>query len=192
MTSTYNAATGVWTASGAIANVNALLAGLTLTPAANFNSGFSIATSISDGVAPAITGNKTFTGIAVNDAPVATPVTLTAGTANTQYTITVAMLLAGVTDVDGPSTSITSVTVASGGGSIVNNGGGTWTYTPAAGYVGPVSFNYVATDGSLSANSSANLTLNTPGIINGTAGADILVGTSQAEFHFRPGRQRHH
>ena len=70
MTSTYNAATGVWTASGAIANVNTLLAGLTLTPAANFNGSFSIATSISDGVAPAITGSKAFTGTAVNDAPV--------------------------------------------------------------------------------------------------------------------------
>ena len=42
---------------------------MTLTPAANFNGSFSIATSVSDGVAPAITGSKAFTGIAVNDAP---------------------------------------------------------------------------------------------------------------------------
>src|SRR5205823_14118255 len=69
VTSTYNATTGVWTASGAIADVNALLAGLTLTPSANFSGSFSIATSISDGVAPPITGSKAFTGIAVNDAP---------------------------------------------------------------------------------------------------------------------------
>ena len=152
-------ATGVWTASGAIADVNALLAGLTLTPAANFNGSFSIATSVSDGVAPAITGSKAFTGIAVNDAPVATPVTLAAGTEDTAYTITAATLLAGVTDVDGPSLSITSVSVASGGGSIVNNGNGTWTYTPAANYSGPVSFNYTASDGSLSASSTASLTI---------------------------------
>ena len=72
MTSTYNAGTGVWTASGAIANVNTLLAGLTFTPAANFNGNFTIATSVSDGVAPAITGSKAMTGIAVNDAPTAT------------------------------------------------------------------------------------------------------------------------
>src|SRR6185312_8219458 len=95
-----------------------------------------------------------------NDAPIAAPVSLVSGTGNTPYTITAAMLLAGVADVDGPSASITSVSVASGGGGIVNNGGGTWTYTPAANYTGPVSFNYVATDGSLSANSTANLTLN--------------------------------
>ena len=99
VTSTYNAATGVWTASGAIADVNALLAGLTLTPAANFNSSFSIATSVSDGVAPAITGSKAFTGIAVNDAPVATPVTLAAGYTRIPPTPShAATLLAGVTD----------------------------------------------------------------------------------------------
>src|SRR6185312_1006782 len=72
VTSTYNAVTGVWTASGAIADVNALLAGVTFTPAANFNGNFTVATSVSDGVAPAITGNKAFTGTAVNDAPTAT------------------------------------------------------------------------------------------------------------------------
>ena len=72
VTSTYIAGTGVWTASGAIADVNALLAGVTFTPAANFNGNFSIATSVSDGVAPAITGTKAFTGTAVNAAPAAT------------------------------------------------------------------------------------------------------------------------
>ena len=95
----------------------------------------------------------------VNHAPVATPVTLAAGTEDTAYTITAATLLAGVTDVDGPSLSITSVSVASGGGSLVNNGNGTWTYTPAANVSGAVSFNYTAFDGSLSASSTASLTL---------------------------------
>ena len=58
VTSTYNAGTGIWSASGAIANVNTLLAGLTFTPALNYNSNFTIATSVNDGVAPAITGTK--------------------------------------------------------------------------------------------------------------------------------------
>jgi VCBS repeat-containing protein len=70
VTSTYNASAGVWSASGAIASVNALLAGVTLNPAANFNGNFTIATSVTDGVAPAITGVKAITGVAVNDAPV--------------------------------------------------------------------------------------------------------------------------
>lgn len=70
VTSTYNAGAGVWTATGVIADVNTLLASVTFTPAANFSSSFTIATSISDGVAAALTGSKAITGTAVNDAPV--------------------------------------------------------------------------------------------------------------------------
>jgi hypothetical protein len=51
----------VWRASGATADVNALLAGLTFTPAADFNGSFTIATSVSDGVAAPVTGSKTIT-----------------------------------------------------------------------------------------------------------------------------------
>ena len=95
----------------------------------------------------------------MNDAPVATPVTLAAGQENTAYTIDASTLLAGVTDVDGPSLSITAVSVASGGGTIVDNHNGTFTYTPAANFSGPVSFNYTASDGSLTSSSTASLVL---------------------------------
>jgi hypothetical protein len=50
--------------------VNTLLAGLTFTPALNYNANFTIATSVSDGVAPALIGTKGVTGTPVNDAPV--------------------------------------------------------------------------------------------------------------------------
>jgi hypothetical protein len=69
VTSTYSAGTGVWTASGALANVNTLLAGVVFTPAANISTNFTIATSVSDGALSA-TGSKAVTGVAVNDAPV--------------------------------------------------------------------------------------------------------------------------
>ena len=60
--------------------------------------------------------------------------TLAASQEEAQRVITAAELLAGVTDVDSPagSRSITSLTIAQGGGSLVNNGDGAWTYTPAA------------------------------------------------------------
>lgn len=72
-TATSNAVTssfsgGVWTASGAKADVNALLAGATFTPTANYDQNFTIASSVSDGVAPTITGTKVITVTAVNDA----------------------------------------------------------------------------------------------------------------------------
>ncbi len=60
VTSTYNASTGKWTASGALVNVNALLAGVVFTPATNFTGAFTINASISDDVAPPLLGSKSF------------------------------------------------------------------------------------------------------------------------------------
>ena len=87
---------GVWTASGAIADVNILLAGVSFNPAANYNSDFTIATSVDDGVAAPVTGLKIITATAVNDAPVGTNGSVTAFE-DTPYQFTVANF--GFTDV---------------------------------------------------------------------------------------------
>src|SRR6185312_5680720 len=71
--------------------------------------------------------------------------------------ITSAQLLAGVTDVDSTGLSITSLTIATGHGALVNNGNGTWTYTPTLNDDTSVTFNYTASDGSLSSSSTASL-----------------------------------
>ncbi|WP_036307174.1 DUF4347 domain-containing protein, partial [Methyloglobulus morosus] len=109
VTSTYNAGTGVWTASGAIADVNTLLVGLTFTPTANFNGNFTIATSVSDGVAAAVTGTKSMTGIAVNDAPTITSngggSTATASIAENSTAVTTVT----ATDIDGATTFTYSI-----------------------------------------------------------------------------------
>ncbi len=64
VTSTFNA--GTWTASGALADVNTLLAGLIFTPAFNFSGAFTINTSISDGVAAPLLGSKNFSVLLVS------------------------------------------------------------------------------------------------------------------------------
>src|SRR6266850_2385767 len=140
--------TAVSVASGGGSLVNNGNGTWSYTPAVNYNGPVSFNYTASDGSLSS-SSTASLALAAVNDAPVATPVALAAGTEDAAYTITAATLLAGVTDVDGPSLSITSVSVASGGGSIVNNGNGTWTYTPALHYSGPVSFSYTASDGSL-------------------------------------------
>src|SRR5262249_2204452 len=58
VTSTYNANTGVWTATGAITDVNSLLAGVTFAPKLNFNGSFTIATSVSDDLLATAAGSK--------------------------------------------------------------------------------------------------------------------------------------
>ena len=128
----------------------------TYTPAANYSGPVSFSYTASDG---ALTSSSTasLSLAAVNDAPVATPVTLAAGTEDTTYIINASTLLAGVSDVDGPfPLTITALSVASGGGSVVDNHNGTFTYTPAANYSGPVSFSYTASDGTLTSSSTAS------------------------------------
>jgi VCBS repeat-containing protein len=100
------------------------------------------------------------TAVPVADAaPIASPVTLVPGTEDTSYTISSAALLAGVVDIDGPSLSINAVGILSGGGAIVDNHNGTFSYTPAPNYNGPVVFSYTASDGMLSASSTATLNI---------------------------------
>ena len=100
VTSSFNAGTGTWTASGALANVNALLAGLIFTPALNFTGAFSISTSISDDVATPLTGNKSFsittngTGVLLASTPGNDILT---GTISTNDTVTYASATAAVT-----------------------------------------------------------------------------------------------
>jgi hypothetical protein len=76
---------GVWTASGPMADVNALLAGVTFNPSPNYNSTFNIATSVTDGLTT-ITGSKAMTGIAVNSPPTGLPTI--SGTAAENQTLT--------------------------------------------------------------------------------------------------------
>jgi VCBS repeat-containing protein len=146
----YNAATHSFTVDPSVAAYQHLAAGEQTTVTVNYG--------VSDGhvVAPASV-SWTITG--TDDAPVATPVTLANGIENAAYVIHASDLLANVSDVDSQSLSITGLGIASGGGSLVAGQNGTWTYTPAAGYAGPVSFTYTASDGTLSANSTVNLTL---------------------------------
>ena len=110
-------------------------------------------------------------------APVASPVMLASGTEDTGYTISSAALLAGVVDIDGPSLSITAVGIQSGGGAIVDNHNGTFSYTPAPNYDGPVVFSYTASDGTLSASSTA--TLNIAGVNDAPAVSNARFAVSE-------------
>ena len=61
---------------------------------------------------------------------------------------------ANASDVDSPSLSAVNLQIASGQGTLVNNGDGSWSYTPAANDDTGVTFSYSVTDGSLSARHS--------------------------------------
>ena len=182
VTSTFSA--GVWTASGAIASVNALLAGVTFTPALNFNANFTIATSVSDGIAPAVTGSKAMTGTAVNDAPTATnlsaPETYTEDTALNLVDIV-------VNDVDNATTSVTLTlsnpsagTLSTGTSGAVTStfSAGVWT---ASGAIASVNALLAGVTFTPALNFNANFTIATSvsdGIAPADTGSKAMTGTA--------------
>ena len=93
------------------------------------------------------TKNITVTIHGTNDAPVltGTAATLAHGTEDTGYTITATDLLAGFTDVDGDTLSVSGL--SANHGTLVDNLDGTWTFTPTANYNGPVDLSYNVVDG---------------------------------------------
>lgn len=131
VTSTYAAGTGVWSASGAIASVNTLLAGVVLTPSANVDGSFTMATSVSDGLAPAVTGSKAVTGLGVNDAPVLTQpdgtvLTYTEDSPSENHELAIApnLTVSDIDDANIASATVTLATHASGDELTFTNQGG--------------------------------------------------------------------
>ncbi|MFO1174411.1 MAG: cadherin-like domain-containing protein [Paracoccaceae bacterium] len=95
----------------------------------------------------------------VNDAPVvASPAALAASAEDAVRIITTAELLAGASDVDTSNVlSVVNLTVSSGG--LVDNGNGTWTFTPAANDDTGVTFSYGVTDGTATVAQTASMDL---------------------------------
>src|SRR6185295_45175 len=116
-------------------------------PASNDDTAVTFSYGVSDGTATVAT-TATLDITAVNDAPVTTPVTLAAIAEDSgPRLITQAQLLANASDVDNPSLTAVNLQITSGGGSLDNNGDGTWTYHPASNDDTAVTFSYGVSDG---------------------------------------------
>lgn len=122
------------------------------------------------------TSSVTVTITGTNDAPTGTAsATLAGGTEDTAYTVSAADLLAGFSDVDGDTLSVSGLTANHG--TLVDNHDGTWTFTPAANYNGPVSLSYTVVDGNggtVAASQSFSLAAvnDAPVATNGTGATD--------------------
>jgi hypothetical protein len=135
----------------------AIQAGITYTPDANVNGLDALDVAITDGQATA-TASVAINITAVNDAPVTTPVTLAAIAEDSgPRLITQAQLLANASDVDNPSLTAVNLQITSGGGSLDNNGDGTWTYHPASNDDTAVTFSYGVSDGTATVATTATL-----------------------------------
>src|SRR5262249_30391693 len=115
-------------AGSAAAITAAIQAGVTHTPKANIKRPDALDVAITDGQATA-DASVALSITPVNDAPVTSPVTLASIAEDSgPRLITQTELLVNASDVDGPSLTATNLQIGAGGGTLDNNGNGTWTY----------------------------------------------------------------
>jgi Ca2+-binding RTX toxin-like protein len=145
--------------------------------AANFSGIATFTYTMKDAAGATSTATVTVNVTAVNDAPVATAVTLAPMSEDGTRIITKAQLLAGAADIDSTSGNLTvTLTKTNAGGTLVNNGNDTWTYTPAANDDTSATFSYTVSDGQFSATSTATLDI-TPVNDAPVAIADTVAAT---------------
>lgn len=115
-------------------------------------------------------------GFGTNGAPIVTgPADLGSMNEDGTLTITLAGLLAGASDPDNDTLSVTGLTASAG--LLQDDGNGTWTYTPPADFNGAVSFSYQISDGQASVAQTAGLSV---AAVNDapTVGAPVDLGAS--------------
>ncbi|MBP1207768.1 VCBS repeat-containing protein, partial [Duganella sp. 1411] len=154
------------------------------TPSTGFSGADNFSYTISDGQLSS-TATVSITVDAVqNHAPALTSpaATLQAGMEDNAYLISAMDLLAGFSDIDGDTLSVSALSADHG--SITDNGDGTYTITPAANYNGAVSLSYNVIDGhggSVAANQSFTLAAvnDAPA---GAASANLAAGTEDTAY----------
>lgn len=117
----------------------------TYTPTANFNGDDSFSYTLTDNDGETSTATVTISVGSVNDIPQAVSDSFTSDE-DTPLTITHNGLLANDAQGDLPAVISGFDGTTSNGGTVVDNGDGSFTYTPAANFNGDDSFNYTLTD----------------------------------------------
>ncbi|WP_341218582.1 cadherin-like domain-containing protein, partial [Neptunomonas phycophila] len=100
---------------------------------------------------------STITQNSVNSAPTSSgPVVLNNTEEDNSLEISRADLVQNTTDPEGTLLDVRDLTISIGGGSLLDNGNGTWSYTPATDYNGPVELSYTVSDGANDISTSAS------------------------------------
>ncbi len=131
---------------------------LTYTPSADYNGSDSFTFTVNDGTVDSVAATVALTITAINDAPVAVA---DSETVNEDTLLTTASVLTNDTDVDLDTLFVTTAdTTSANGGTVVDNGDGTFDYTPATNFNGSDSFSYTVSDGTLTDIGTVTITVN--------------------------------
>jgi hypothetical protein len=151
----------------------------TFTPAENFHGDDTALTFIvSDGNGGSAAAVALVDVTAAADLPVAGDVDLGRIDEDHALTFSAERLLANTSEADGDALSIASVSVNPHFGAITDNGDGTWTFTPAENFHGPVSIAFTVADAD--GHSSAAATLDVLAVNDPPLAGDVDLGQWQA------------
>ncbi|WP_045461960.1 tandem-95 repeat protein [Vibrio hyugaensis] len=122
----------------------------TITPDANFNGDIDLSFDLIDNDGASVEVGVDLTVNPINDAPQSAPVNI-AGTEDTTILITQDMLLANATDIDNTYDELSAVdlVIDEQYGDLLDNGDGTWSFTPAENFNGDVPMSFGVSDGDL-------------------------------------------
>ncbi|WP_293997473.1 cadherin domain-containing protein [Sphaerotilus sp.] len=119
----------------------------------------------------------------VNDVPVVAAVDLGTVAEDTARVITAAELLAGATDAEGDTLTVSTLRLAAGEGTLTDLGGGRWRFDPAADWHGAVALAGMVSDGQAGTALAASLQVravnDAPRIVSGGGAATLAL--DQAE-----------
>jgi hypothetical protein len=151
---------------------------VTFTPAPNFNGPATITYTVVDGAGGEDTGEAVVSVGAVNDGPVAED---DSSTTDEDTSVTVD-LLANDTDLDGDDLTVLTASVPADQGTLVDNGDGTVTFTPAENFNGEATISYEISDSNGGTDTAEHVITVTPvndgpDAVNDDAG-DVVVGNT--------------
>ena len=118
----------------------------TFAPSANWNGNAHFGFTVSDG-SLAVANTASLIVTPLNDPPEVSGIDLGSILEDGSRHITQTDLLAGATDADADTLVARNLTLLGGTGSLIDNGDGTWTFTPAANWNGSVRFGFSVSDG---------------------------------------------
>ncbi len=146
----------------------------TFTPNANFNGEISLNVSVSDGIDISTT-TAAIDVAAVNDLPSFPDPTYTMDE-DTTIVLTADDIISQATDIDGDDLTLEAVSYVGDDGTLVDNGDGTYSFTPSENFNGDIDLTATVNDGSASVDATVHLQVDA---VNDAATSDDvdLVGT---------------
>ncbi len=159
-------------ASNGMVSINSATGAYTYTPNANFNGNDSFTFAVSDGNGGVVTATVNLTVTPVNDAPVASALTVNA----TEDQVLNGTLPAA-TDVDGDTVTY-ALNTGAANGTVTVNGNGSFIYVPNANFNGTDTFTYTVSDGNGGSN-TYTVTVNVANVNDVPVGANGAATTAE-------------